>query len=154
MYNKITIPALAASIILNCALGYNLHIKNNDLKNAENLGQHYYNELIKEKQYQEMDKIASFNEPEEKQAPAQKIAFRRSLPAIYIPPRSTEPYIPIQPIGTQTVYIEAEQHNYPSRSSYNPVAEDAARALNNIDVNITLDSMFQRPYLIYPYPRD
>lgn len=152
MYNKMIIPILAASIILNCALGYNLHTKNNDLKNAENTSQHYYNELVKEKQYREMDKIAGLDMPEEMQTPNKKTAFRRSLPNIYIPPRSAEPYIPIQPIGSQTVYIEANQRNYPSRSSYNPVMEDAARALNNIDVNMTLDSILPKTPIIYVYP--
>lgn len=154
MYNKTIVPILAASIILNCVLGYNLHTKNNDLKNAENMSQHYYNELVKEKQYREMDKIAGLDMPEEKQIPDKKTAFRRTLPNIYIPPRSAEPYIPIQPIGSQTVYIEADQRSYPSRSSYNPAAEGVARALNNIDIDMSLDSMFQRPYLIYPYPLD
>ena len=155
MSNKIIIPALAASIILNCALGYNLRLANIDLKNAEENSQHYYNELVKEKQYREMDKIAGLDVPEEKSKPDKKTAFLRSLPNMYVPPRSSEPYVPVQPIESfrpQTVYIDNSQRSYPSASSYDPAMQNAARSLNNINVNMTLDSMFQRPYVIYQYP--
>lgn len=163
MFNKIILPALAASLILNCVLGYNLRLTSIDLKNAEANSQHYYNELVKEKQYKEMDKIVNFDlstaipegfEVEQpKQKTDKKTAFLRSLPNIYIPQRSAEPYIPYQSPHTTTVYIDTpQQRSYPSGPSYDPAIQNAARSLNNIDVNMTLDSMFQRPYVIYQYP--
>lgn len=90
-----------------------------------------------------------------KSEPDKKTAFLRLLPNMYVPPRSSEPYVPVQPIENfrpQTVYIDNSQRSYPSASSYDPAMQNAARSLNNIDVNMTLDSMSQRPYVIYQYP--
>ena len=153
MFNKMILPALTASIILNCVLGYNLRLTSIDLKNAEANSRHYYNELVKEKQYKEMDKIAGIDESEEKNTPDKNLSLRRSLPSIYIPQRSAELYIPYQSPQATTFYTETpQQRSYPSGPSYEPAIQNAARSLNNIDVNMTLDSMFQQPYIIYPYP--
>lgn len=114
MYNKILIPATTASIILNCVLGYNLYLAKCDLRNAENTSQHYYNELVKEKQYSEMDKIAGLSSEE----PETKKPVKR-LPNIFIPPRSKETYSPIQsswPSMQQPAAEETARNSYPQNN--------------------------------------
>lgn len=147
MSKKIIIP-LAVSIILNCVLGYNLHLTQTDLKNSEEVNRLHTKEIQKLNQQIEAAAIPEGFEIEH--TPDKKTA-RRIMP--YIPPRSAEPYIPVQGnwASNQPAYYQPENINIPS-PTYNTPVTDAARALNNIDVDLTLDSMFQRPYIIYPYP--
>lgn len=72
--------------------------------------------------------------------PDKKTAFLRSLPNIYIPPRSSEPYIPIQSVESfrpQTVYIETEKQS--SLPVHDIEAEQ--REWNNYKMQKTVENM-------------
>jgi len=158
MSNKILISVLTLSLIANGVMGYYLNLANFDLKNAQEASQHYYNELIKEKQYREMDKVVNFDSStaipegfEIEKAQPKKISHR-NLPNIYIPPRQSEPYIPIQTSSPQPVYYANERAIQPQTTNNTDIYR-ASKALENIDVNMTLDSMFPKSNIVYPYPR-
>ncbi len=150
MSNKLIIP-LMVSILLNCALGYYLHITKTDLKNSENTSQHYYNELNKQKQQLKADAIPEGFEIE--YIPNKK-AVHTKFPYIPMQPRTSEAYIPIQGnwASTQPAYYTNERTLSPYQNNYDPNLYRASKALENINTDIMLDSMFEGPYMVYPYP--
>ena len=154
MYNKIIIPALAASIIANCVMGYYLNQTTSDLKNAENENRLHIEEIKKLNTQISSAEIPEGYEIETEplKKPAANRVKNRTYPNIYIPQRSAEPYIPTQVY--RPAYIPEENQravqNYPSTD---PNLYRDAKALESIDTNIMLDSMFQQPNVIYLYPK-
>lgn len=153
MYNKIIIPALAASIIANCIMGYYLNQTTSDLKNAENENRLHIEEIKKLNTQISSAEIPEGYEIETEplKKPAENRVKNRTYSNIYIPQRSAEPYIPTQVY--RPAYIPEENQravqNYPSTD---PNLYRGAKALESIDTNIMLDSMFQQPNVIYLYP--
>lgn len=154
MYNKIIIPALAASIIANCIMGYYLNQTTSDLKNAENENRLHIEEIKKLNTQISSTEIPEGYEIETEplKKPAENRVKNRTYPNIYIPQRSAEPYIPTQVY--RPAYIPEENkravQNYPSTDQN---LYRGTKALESIDTNIMLDSMFQQPNVIYLYPK-
>ncbi|RAI15318.1 MAG: hypothetical protein DKM22_04195 [Candidatus Melainabacteria bacterium] len=153
MYNKIIIPALAASIITNCIMGYYLNQTTSDLKNAENENRLHIEEIKKLNTQISSAEIPEGYEIETEplKKPAENRVKNRTYPNIYIPQRSAEPYIPSQVY--RPAYIpEENQRALPNYPTADTNLYRGAKALENIDTNIMLDSMFQQPNVIYLYP--
>ena len=153
MYNKIIIPALAASIIANCIMGYYLNQTASDLKNAEAINKLHTQEIKKLSQQLNAAEIPEGYEIESEplKKPAENRVKNRTYPNIYIPQRSAEPYIPSQVY--RPAYIpEENQRALPNYPTADPNLYRGAKALENIDTNIMLDSMFPQPNVIYLYP--
>lgn len=154
MYNKIIIPALAASIIANCIMGYYLNQTTSDLKNAENENRLHIEEIKKLNTQISSTEIPEGYEIETEplKKPAENRVKNRTCPNIYIPQRSAEPYIPTQVY--RPAYIPEE--NQRAVQNYHSTDQNLYRgtkALESIDTNIMLDSMFQQPNVIYLYPK-